>query len=174
LKSEQPLPQSLEALMAQALAMELDAALRYGEFADAMEVHNNRDVAELFREMARHEAEHAQRVMDEMGWHTPDDAPHARPEAVADELPGSLPVDELHYLMTPWHALQLALVAEQQAERFFAELVRQASSPDVQRAARELQAEEAEHVRLVQQWLAKVPKPDEGWANDPDPPRYND
>jgi hypothetical protein len=44
----------------------------------------------------------------------------------------------------------------------------------VRKAALELQAEEAEHVALVQAWLAKVPAPDPDWAVDPDPPRYTD
>jgi hypothetical protein len=38
----------------------------------------------------------------------------------------------------------------------------------------ELQAEEAEHVALVQAWIAKTPLPDENWASDPDPPRLNE
>ncbi len=27
---------------------------------------------------------------------------------------------------------------------------------------------------LIRDWLAKVPKPDRNWADDPDPPRYTD
>jgi rubrerythrin len=48
------------------------------------------------------------------------------------------------------------------------------TSEAVRRAATELQAEEAEHVALVQEWLTKVPPPDPDWALDPDPPRYTD
>ncbi|NLZ41917.1 MAG: rubrerythrin, partial [Comamonadaceae bacterium] len=36
----------MEQLMAQALAMEREAVARYGELAEMMEVHNNREVAE--------------------------------------------------------------------------------------------------------------------------------
>ena len=38
------------------------------------------------------------------------------------ESPEVVPIEEMHYLMHPWHALQLALSAEQRAEAFFAEL----------------------------------------------------
>jgi len=44
----------------------------------------------------------------------------------------------------------------------------------VRKAARELQAEEHEHVALVRAWMKKVPKPDRYWDNDPDPARYTD
>ena len=54
--------------MTQALAMETEAAQRYAEFADAMEMHNNREVAALFRKMADIEGRHAQQIMAEMGW----------------------------------------------------------------------------------------------------------
>jgi rubrerythrin len=68
----------------------------------------------------------------------------------------------------------LALAAEKRAEAFFAVLAKMAVSGPIRKAALELQAEEAEHVALVQAWIAKTPLPDENWANDPDPPRYTD
>lgn len=40
-------------------------------------------------------------------------------------------------------------------------------------AAEEMRREEAEHVALVREWLAKVPQPEGDWV-DPDPPRYID
>jgi rubrerythrin len=76
--------------------------------------------------------------------------------------------------MQPWHALQLALSAERQAEAFFATLARLAVSEPVRKAAQEMRAEEAHHVSLIQAWIEKVPKPDPDWAADPDPPRYTD
>ena len=61
-------PQTLEEFMATALAMEREAAQRYNDMADAMETHNNREVAQLFRTMAGYEAKHAQTIMEEMNW----------------------------------------------------------------------------------------------------------
>ena len=61
-------PRTLEVFMALAYAMEREAVERYTEFADAMETHNNRDVAALFRTMAQYEAKHAEQIMAEMGW----------------------------------------------------------------------------------------------------------
>lgn len=165
---------TLREFMAQAFAMEREAVQRYTEFADAMEQHNNRDVAALFRTMAKYEAKHAQQILAEMGW-TEASAPSADPSAWPGfEAPETVPIDEVHYLMQPWHALQLALGAEQRAEAFFGALARASTDESVRRAALELQAEEQEHVRLVRAWIDKVPMPDSDWANDPDPPRYTD
>jgi rubrerythrin len=76
--------------------------------------------------------------------------------------------------MQPYHALQIALHNEKRAERFFAGLVKKASAASVRKAAIEFTEEEAEHVRLVEEWLARTPKPAKDWAHDPDPPAYHD
>lgn len=167
-------PQTLHEIMAQALAMEREAAARYTELADMLEEHNNRDVAALFRTMAGYEAHHADQIMAEMGWKEDPAVPHQTGYWPDFEAPETAPVDGVHYLMQPWHALQLALTAERRAEAFFAVLARLAISEPVRRAALQMQAEEAEHVALVQAWIAKVPVPDADWATDPDPPRYTD
>jgi rubrerythrin len=165
-------PQSIEEFMAQALTMEREAAQRYEEIADAMEMHNNREVAQLFRTMAGYETKHAEAIMAEMNWV---DAPGVPPGAwPAVESPEMIPHDAVHYLMHPWHALELALAAEQRAEAFFAELARATGDESVRRAAIGLRDEETEHVALVRQWMAKFPKPEGDWAHDPDPPRYNE
>jgi rubrerythrin len=167
-------PRTLDQFMREALVMELEAAQRYTEFADAMETHNNLEVAALFRKMAGIEGKHAEQIMAEMGW-TAMPAPHAAGASWEGfEAPETTPGDEVHYLMQPYHALELALANEQRAERFFARLARAASTATVRKAARELQEEEREHVELVRAWMKKVPKPDVDWANDPDPPAYTD
>ena len=62
------MPAALAEMMAQALAIEREAVERYTALADVMEVHNNREVTELFRKMAAIEAKHAEQIMSEMGW----------------------------------------------------------------------------------------------------------
>lgn len=168
-------PQTLEAFMVQAYWMERDAVERYTEFADAMETHNNREVASLFRTMAGYEGKHAQQILDQMGW----TQPPAMPKGGFDwgdtfEGPEAVPIESVHYLMQPYHALTLALGAEQRAEAFFRTLADATQVEAVRAAAREMQAEEAEHVELVRAWMAKVPQPSADWQDDPDPPRYLD
>lgn len=167
-------PRMLTEFMAQALVMEAEAAQRYTEFADAMETHNNLEVAALFRKIAGIERKHALQIMAEMGWKEMPALPPGKPGWASFEAPETTPGDEVHYLMQPYHVLRLALINEQRAERFFARLVRAAKQGSVRRAARELQAEEGEHVALVRAWMKKVPKPDRNWADDPDPASYTD
>jgi len=54
--------------MAQAYTMELDATERYAQFAEQLDTHNNREVAEMFRKLSKIEALHAKRILEEMGW----------------------------------------------------------------------------------------------------------
>ena len=167
-------PRTLNEFMTLALAMETEAAQRYAEFADAMEMHNNLEVAALFRKMADIEGKHAAQIMAEMGWKVAPAMPPGKATWEGFEAPETTPGDEVHYLMQPWHALQLALQNEERAERFFARLARAATVTTVRKAALELEAEEREHVELVKAWLKKVPKPESDWAVDPDPPSYTD
>lgn len=161
-------------LMVYAYAMEAEAAERYAEFADAMETHNNPAVAELFRKMARIESLHAQQIRDRMGWH---DAPAPAGGAYrweGMEAPETADHGDLHYLMTPHHALKIARVNEERARQFYAKLARQADDDETRAAALEMCEEEAEHVRLIDEWLARTPAPEKGWAVDLDPPNYNE
>ena len=167
-------PRTLDEFMALAVVMEIEAAERYAEFADAMEMCNNLEVAALFRKMADIEGKHSSQLMTEMGWREPPALPAGRATWDGFEAPETAPIDEVHYLMQPYHALQLALASEQRAEAFFGRLARAATVATVKKAARELEAEEHEHVELVRAWMAKVPKPDSDWATDPDPPSYTD
>jgi len=73
-------------------------------------------------------------------------------------------------LMTPYHALALALRAEERSYAFFTQVVEMSKDEQVLALARELQEEELLHVTQIKERLAKEPKPDEGWDEDPDPP----
>ncbi len=172
--SSKQAPQSMEALMAQALLMEREAVARYTELAEMMETHNNTEVADLFRKMAEYEGHHVAQILADMGWAEDSFAPREAGAWATAEPPESVPVDEMHYLMHPWHALQLALAAEQRAVSFFDAMARDAATDDIRHAAEQMRDEEVEHVALVQAWLQKVPKPGAEWAVDPDPPRYED
>jgi rubrerythrin len=165
-------PRTLAELMAVALEMESEAAQRYAEFADAMETHNNLEVAVLFRKMATIETGHVQAIMSEMGWREP--PPSRGFGAAVFEGPETPRLEDVHYLMQPYHALSIALACEERAERFYAQLASTVDVESVREAARVLQGEEREHVELIRAWMNKVEKPADDWFVDPDPPRYTD
>jgi len=159
-------PRDLTDLMAQAYALEREAVERYGELADVLATHNNLEVAALFRRLASQEALHATEILRTMGW-TRAPRPSAMPEA-----PEAPTFEDAHYLMHPWHALRIALDAEQRAHDFFAALADLCEADEMRKAAQQLQADEAEHIVLLQRWMERVSPPPAGWDDDPDPPRY--
>lgn len=159
--------------MAHAYAMEAEAAERYAEFADSMEMHNNREVAELFRKLARIEQRHADQILEQMGWkQLPVTSANVRWQGM--EGPETADPTELHYLMQPYHALQIALHNEKRARDFFANLAKVTKDAGVRKGALEMEEDEAGHVRLIEEWLERTPKPDANWQADPDPPVLSD
>ena len=161
---------TLEDFMARAYAMELEATERYAQFAEQLDTHNNREVAQMFRKLASVEALHAKRILEEMNW----PSMPALPPAYAWETvegPETAPHDALHYLMQPYHALEIALRCELQAQQYFEGIAAREAPPTVRKAALEMADEEREHVRLIRDWMKRVPEPRPGWDEDPDPPR---
>ncbi len=157
-------------LLAHSLAIEAEAEERYAMLAEQMEVHNNEAVAALFRRLAEIEGKHVAKVRTMPGG---DSIPHIAPwnlHWAGQTSPEAPEFGEAHYLMTPHHALELALQGECYAAEFFSEVAASASDETVRRMAQELAQEEREHVALIEQWLARYPKPEAGWAEDPDPP----
>lgn len=164
---------TLEDFMARAYAMELEATERYAQFAEQLDAHNNREVAELFRKLSQIEALHARRILDEMRWPS---MPVLPPAFAWDggEGPETAPFDALHYLMQPYHALEIALRCELQAVKYFDGVAATEVPQRVREAAKEMAAEEREHVALIKAWMKKVPRPAAGWDEDPDPPRMSE
>jgi rubrerythrin len=166
-------PYEYAEFMSRAYAIELEATDRYAQFAEQMDAHNNREVAELFRKLSRIEALHAKRILEEMGW----PSMPALPAAYAWEgleAPETAPFDSLHYLMQPYHALEIALQCEIDAVAYFESIAAGPVPKRIKAAALEMAADEREHVALIRDWMTKVPQPSADWDRDPDPPRANE
>ena len=151
-------------LYAHALAIEREAAERYAELAQRMDDLGNDDVAQLFRRLAVFEAEHLDTLERRTnGVPVPQIAPGeyawmdaGAPETVAREL--------VFRLLTPRHALGIALEAERRAQHFFAEVKATATDPALRALAQEMALEEAGHIAMVEQALAKTPDAQVDWA----------
>ncbi|HVN42663.1 MAG TPA: ferritin family protein [Steroidobacteraceae bacterium] len=166
------LPRTVESFMAYACAMEVEAEDRYAELAEQMGTHHNREVAELFARLSRIEGKHRTQILERMGWsRCPDTHGFAW---TSPEGPETTDYSELHYLMTPYHALKLAEHNERRAVEFFTQLASARVPTKVRALALEMAEDEREHVRLIEEWLAKVPPPEAGWDEDPDPPNVAD
>lgn len=166
------LPRTVDEFMRCAWAMEVEAAERYAELAELMGSYHNSEVAELFARLAVIEGKHRDQIMARMAWAAPPDVECLRWET--PEGPETTDYGDLHYLMRPYHALTLALHNERRAAEFFEHLAAARVPDDVRKVALEMAAEEREHVRLIEDWLARVPPPEPGWDEDLDPPAVVD
>ena len=146
-------------LYAHAIAIEREAAERYGEFAGRMVDEGREALADVFGLLARVETEHLETLLartegialpaiaeDRYKW-----LDSGAPETAAREL--------LYRLMTPRHALAIALHAEQRAQAFFEHVYCASSDPALRALAKEMAAEEREHVDLVSKMLGDTPEP---------------
>ncbi len=168
--SDAPKISSLTDLLSVAYQIEADAVERYEVLARQMETHNNPELVATFRDLARAEGIHRDEIRRLAG--DVDVVAHARQMALwkRGESPEAVDLGAAHYMMTPWHALQLALAGEQRALEFFTSAVETAKDPAIKKMAEEFMEEEAEHVNLVHRLLRKHPQPPDSWSDDPDPP----
>ena len=167
--TESPNIQSTTDLLAHALALELEASERYATLAEQMQTHNNPDVAELFEELSRIEKLHVERVLEQAVSRNMQDFSAKVFQWEDPEGPETADMGEAHYLMTPHHALCLALHNEQRAHEFFNKVAADTTDMDVGLMASEMAAEEQEHVLLIEKWLTRYPQPSDDWSDDPDP-----
>lgn len=161
---------TVEEFLAHAVALESEVAERYEEIAHSMEVHNNREVAELFHKLARASEKHATEMRERSeGKLLPKLAPWDFQWGDGD-APETLSMGETHYLMTPYHALSLARQAEINAQEYYTSVANGTPNGEVRTLALEFAYEEAEHIDLVNNLFSRYPQPDEGWDFDPDAP----
>lgn len=159
-----------ENLLAYALAMESEAAERYAELADQMAVHNNQEVAALFRKLGEIEYLHAENIRRQAAGHELPRISLGGYRWGSRESPEALDPGEVHYLITPHQAVRLALRHEQQAAEFYGTIARGSGNREVQALAKGYEEEEREHVRLLTEWLERYPVTGRDWDDDPDPP----
>jgi len=170
-----PLIFSVADLLAIAYRIELDAVERYGLLADQMETHNNLELTKVFRDLSKAESIHAAEIREMAG----DTDLNGRANALHSiwpkgESPEEVDLGAAHFLMTPWHALQLCLAGEKRALAFFTSIAETAKDAKVKEMAAELVEEEAEHVNLVYRLMRKYPEPTDSWCQEGDPPVAQD
>jgi len=145
-------------LYAHAIAIEREAAERYVELAGRMADEGRDELAAVFDMLARMEAEH----LDALERRTEDVAlPQIAPEQY-QWLDAGAPETAAHELifrlMTPRQALAIALQGEKRAQAFFERVFTTADDPALRALAREMAAEEQEHVALIERLLGRTPE----------------
>jgi len=147
---------NVEEFLVHALELEEASQEHYEELADAMEVHNNLEVAELFRKLANYSHLHAQEVHQRAGDLklpniTPWDFKWKCPSA-----PEAFCMEDANYLMTTTQALEIALFNEVRGRDFYQNVADHSPSEAVREMAREMVEEENWHVEMLREWQASM------------------
>jgi len=148
--------ESVEEFMVHAMELEVASSDHYEELADAMEVHNNLEVAELFHKLANYSRLHGEEVQQraahlELPKITPWDFKWKCPSA-----PESFCMEDAHYLMTTTQALEIALFNEIRGRDFYQSVADNTSSEAVRKLALEMVEEENWHVEMLREWQANL------------------
>ena len=144
-------------LYAHAIAIEREAAERYTEFAERMDNCGNEAVAAVFATLARLETEHLlalERRTDGIALPELQTNDYRWLEGGAPETPAR---ELVFRVMTPHGALAIALGAEKRAQMFFESALLTAEDPALRALAREMAAEESDHVVLIENLLKRTP-----------------
>ena len=160
---------SIEEFLVHALELEEASHEHYEELADTMEVHNNLEVAELFRKLSDYSRLHAEEVRQRskdftLPEITPWDFKWKCPSA-----PEAFCMEDANYLMTTTQALEIALFNEIRGRDFYQEVADNSPDPAVSKLAQEMVEEENWHVEMLKEWqngMQQEPPP----LEDLDPP----
>ena len=152
-------------LYAHAIAVEREAAARYSEFAERMDDLGNEAAAAVFGTLARLEAEHLDELLKRtegmdlpwLGAHEYAWLDAAAPETAAREL--------VFRLMTPRHALEIALAGEKRAAAYFESIVLTADDAMLRALATEMATDEADHIVMLEKLLERTPSAIVDWAS---------
>ncbi|MDK9704126.1 MAG: ferritin family protein [Sulfuritalea sp.] len=157
-------------LLAHALAMETEAAERYGELAVQMETHRKTAVAAIFRRLEAAEKKHLGEITHLC---RNVELPHYAPwdfKWNGVESPEAIDTGRVHYQLSVREAILLAYEHERKAAEFYTGVANSAQAADVKALARQFAAEEQEHIGWLEAWLSQCGPGDAIATEDPDPP----
>ncbi len=155
--------QTVEEFYAHALAIEREAAERYGEFALYFSDHGHDELASLCRKLASLERSHYHQLVRACAGLTLPAVDESAYHWVSGQSPEA-PVRKLFYQVArPRQLLEIALAAELKARAFFVGIVRTSTVPAVRELASIMAAEEVEHIGWVREALQLQAPPGTNW-----------
>jgi len=138
-----------------ATLIEVEAHDRYTLFAEQLGRRLSSDAGAVFESMAVNEKKHGDELRE-------------RRRALFGNEPAKVTLDDIfdveapdvgstRWNMSEFNAYQVALHAEKKAHAFYDRALRTVKDPDVKALFEELREEEAEHVRMIEEIIAKLP-----------------
>jgi erythrin-vacuolar iron transport family protein len=138
-----------------ATLIEVEAYKRYTQFAERLGSSSDDDAASVFQSMAVNESKHGEEIAE-------------RRVALFGEVRPNVKLDDIFDVEAPdfgasrqdlsaMEAYEVALSSEKKAFDFYDRALRHVDHPEVKSLFEELRDEEAEHVRMVEEMIAKLP-----------------
>ena len=138
-----------------AALIEIEAYKRYSLFAQQLGSRESDDAGAVFKAMAVNESKHGEQLAERRLALFGDVPPKVKLDDVFDvEAPD---VGAPSTNMSPLKAYQVALSSEKKAYAFYDEALDYVKQPDVKALFEELRGEEAEHVQMLEEIIAKLP-----------------
>ena len=138
-----------------ATLIEVEAQRRYTQFAEQLGTRDADDAGAVFASMAVNESKHGEQLAERRLALFGVEPPKVKLDDIFDvEAPD---FGAPHRNMAPLDAYQVALFSEKKAFAFYDQALRYVKQPDVKALFEELRDEEAEHVRMVEEIIAKLP-----------------
>jgi rubrerythrin len=135
--------------------IEVEAFERYTLFAAQIGSGFSNDAGAVFQSMADNEKKHGDELAERRKKLFGNEPVRVRRDDIFDvEAPD---VGAPHRYMSEFKAYQVALQSEKKAFAFYDRALRSVKQPDVKALFEELREEEAEHVRMVEEIIAKLP-----------------
>jgi rubrerythrin len=144
---------TVEEFLAHTIELEREAALRFGQLADAMNTAGNRTVGKLFRRLADYSLLHLGDAKARAGYR---DLPEMKagdyrwPDIESPEAAAIWAADPFIGIS---QALQVALDAETAGLEFYRNVLNSTDDPEIKVLAKEFVDEEAEHVAELKRWI---------------------
>jgi len=144
---------TVEAFLAHTIQLEREAALRFGQLADAMNSAGNRAVGKLFRRLADYSLLHLGDAQARAGFRDLPEMSSADYRWPDIESPEAAAIWAADPLIGIAQALQVALDAETAGMAFYRDVLDTTTDPEIKVLAQEFVNEEAEHVAELQRWI---------------------
>jgi rubrerythrin len=138
-----------------AALIEIEAFKRYTLFAQQLGSRDSGDAGAVFKSMAVNERKHGEQLAERRLALFGDQPPKVNLDDIFDvEAPD---VGAPTTNMSPLKAYEVALSSEKKAYAFYDEALEYVKQPDVKALFEELRGEEAEHVQMIEEIIAKLP-----------------
>jgi rubrerythrin len=138
-----------------AAVIELEAHKRYTQFAEQLGIGDSDGAGAVFQSMAVNENKHGEQLAERRLALFGDKPPKVKLDDIFDVEAPEFGAPSRY--MSPLKAYYVALSSEKKAFEFYDQALRYVNQPDVKALFEELREEEAEHVAMLEQIIAKLP-----------------